>query len=109
MLTNRTIADRAHELADVAGAGAAVDGQAQAPATAYTTSPALRQKRTRDGPQLGRQPLRLERALHEVARTMPADAWLTSMRGTVTPAPRRGRRRRHRSAARSLPSPGASS
>jgi Tfp pilus assembly protein PilN len=84
-LANRTIADRQHELTDVqaraqasADAAAALDG--------YTKFSALRQQRSETVRSLATSRFDWSHALHEIARTIPSDAWLTSMRGTVSPS-----------------------
>ena len=46
---------------------------------------ALRQKRSETIRALAASRFDWSKTLHEVARTIPADAWLTSMRGTVSP------------------------
>jgi Tfp pilus assembly protein PilN len=82
-LSNRTIADRRHDLADVE-ARAQASTQAAAALDGYTTFSSLRQKRSETVRSLAASRFDWSHALHEIARTIPSDAWLTSMRGTVS-------------------------
>ena len=75
----------APELADVQAQAQAAANEAQA-LQAYTTFAALRDKRSENVRSLASSRFDWSHALHEVARTIPADAWLTSMRATVTPS-----------------------
>jgi Tfp pilus assembly protein PilN len=84
-LANRTISNREHELADVQTQVQASTATAQG-LQAYTTFTGLRQKRNETVRSLATSRFDWSAALHEVARTMPSDAWLTSMRATVTPS-----------------------
>jgi Tfp pilus assembly protein PilN len=84
-LSNRTISNREHELADVQTRVQASTATAQG-LQGYTTFTALRQKRSETVRSLATSRFDWSHALHEVARTVPSDAWLTSMRATVTPA-----------------------
>jgi Tfp pilus assembly protein PilN len=84
-ISNRTISDRRHELADVQARAQATSAEAQA-LQAYTTFTTLRQKRSETVRSLAATRFDWSHALHEVARTIPSDAWLTSMRATVTPS-----------------------
>jgi Tfp pilus assembly protein PilN len=84
-LSNRTISDRRHELADVqARAQASADEAASL--QSYTTFSALRAKRSETVRSLAASRFDWSHALHEIARTVPSNAWLTSMRGTVSPS-----------------------
>jgi Tfp pilus assembly protein PilN len=84
-ITNRTIADRQHELADVqARAQASMD--AATALESYTKFSTLRQQRSETVKSLAASRFDWSHALHEIARTIPSDAWLTSMRGTVSPS-----------------------
>lgn len=83
-LTNKTISDRRAELADVQARAQASADEAQRFA-GYTAFTALRQKRTETVRSLATSRFDWSHALHEVARTIPANAWLSSMRATVTP------------------------
>lgn len=84
-LSNRTISDRRHELADVqARAQASADEAASL--QSYTTFSALRAKRSETVRSLAASRFDWSHALHEIARTIPSNAWLTSMRGTVSPS-----------------------
>ena len=84
-LAGRTISDRRQELADVQAQAQASTNEAQA-LQAYTAFTALRDKRSETVRSLASSRFDWSHALHEVARTIPADAWLTSMRATVTPS-----------------------
>jgi Tfp pilus assembly protein PilN len=84
-LSNRTITDRQHELADVqARAQASTD--AAAALESYTKFSTLRQQRSETVRSLAASRFDWSHALHEIARTIPSNAWLTSMRGTVSPS-----------------------
>jgi Tfp pilus assembly protein PilN len=84
-LTNRSISDRRQELADVKARAQASANEAEA-LQAYTTFSALRQTRSGTVQSLASSRFDWSHAIHEVARTMPSNAWLTGMRATVTPS-----------------------
>jgi Tfp pilus assembly protein PilN len=84
-LANRTISHRRHELADVQAQAKASANEASA-LQAYTAFNSLREKRHETVRSLAASRFDWSRALHELARTMPSDAWLTGLRGTVTPS-----------------------
>ena len=84
-LVNRSVSDRRHELASVQARAQASDAQAQALAS-YTSFAALSAKRVETVRSLAVSRFDWSHALHEVSRTMPSYAWLTSMRATVTPS-----------------------
>jgi Tfp pilus assembly protein PilN len=84
-LANRSISDRRHELADVQTRAQAAANEAQA-LQAYTSFTALRDKRSETVRSLATSRFDWSHAMHEVARTMPSNAWLTAMRATVTPS-----------------------
>jgi Tfp pilus assembly protein PilN len=84
-LANRTISDHRRELADVQARAQAAANEAQA-LQAYTSFTALREKRSETVRSLATSRFDWSHALHEVARTMPANAWLIAMRATVTPS-----------------------
>jgi Tfp pilus assembly protein PilN len=83
-ISNRTIADRRHELADVQARAQASAAKAAA-LESYTNFSTLRQKRSETVRSLAASRFDWSHALHEIARTIPSDAWLTSMRGSVSP------------------------
>jgi Tfp pilus assembly protein PilN len=83
-LANRSLSDRRAELAAAQAQTRAAEAQAQQ-LTSYSTFTALRQKRTDTVRSLAASRFDWSQALHEVARTIPSNTWLTSMRGTVTP------------------------
>jgi Tfp pilus assembly protein PilN len=84
-LANRTVSDRRQELPTSRSAPQAAAAEAQG-LQAYTSFTALRQERSETVRSLAVSRFNWSQALHEVARTIPADAWLTSMRATVTPS-----------------------
>ena len=75
-ISNRTISDRRHELADVQARAQATSAEAQA-LQAYTSFTTLRQKRSETVRSLAASRFDWSKALHEVARTIPSNAWLT--------------------------------
>lgn len=83
-LSNRSISDRRAELdsvqAQVDSAQAEVQGY-----SSYTGFSSLRQKRTETVRSLAASRFDWSHALHELARTIPSNAWLTSLKGTVMP------------------------
>jgi Tfp pilus assembly protein PilN len=83
-LTNRSVSDRRQELAEVQARAKASADQARA-LQAYTSFTALRQKRSETVRSLAASRFDWSHALHEVARTIPSNAWLTGLRATVTP------------------------
>jgi Tfp pilus assembly protein PilN len=84
-LVNRSIKDHRKDLADVQTQIQAAQNEAEA-LKAYTSFTAVRQQRSETVRSLATSRFDWAHALHELARTMPKDAWLTSMRATVTPS-----------------------
>jgi Tfp pilus assembly protein PilN len=84
-LANRSISHRRAELTDVKVRTKASADEVQA-LQAYTSFSALRKKRDGTIRSLAGSRFDWAKALHEVARTMPSDAWLTGLRATVTPS-----------------------
>lgn len=84
-LATRSISDGRTELTDVRARLKASADEAQA-LQAYTGFAALRQKRDGTVRSLANSRFDWSHALHEVARTMPSNAWLTGLRATVTPS-----------------------
>ena len=83
-LTNRSLSDHRAQLESVQAQ--VQDAQAQVQRySSYTGFTALRQKRTETVRSLAASRFDWSHALHEVARTVPSNAWLTSLKGTVTP------------------------
>lgn len=83
-LTNRSLSDHRAQLESVQSQ--VQDAQAQVQRySSYTGFTALRQKRTETVRSLASSRFDWSHALHELARTMPTNAWLTSLKGTVTP------------------------
>jgi Tfp pilus assembly protein PilN len=84
-LTNRTVSRHRSELASVQAQVQAAETQAGELAS-YTTFSGVRQKRVDTVKSLATSRFDWSHVLHEVARTIPSDAWLVSLRGTVTPS-----------------------
>jgi Tfp pilus assembly protein PilN len=84
-LVNRDLSDRRKELADVQSRVQAVSSEADA-LKSYTAFTTVRQQRSETIRSLATSRFDWAHALHEVARTMPSDAWLTAIRATVTPS-----------------------
>ncbi len=83
-LANRSITTKRGELTSVEAQARAAEAQAGELA-GYTTFSALRQKRSETVRSLAASRFDWSHVLHEVARTIPSNAWLTSLRGTVAP------------------------
>jgi Tfp pilus assembly protein PilN len=83
-LANRSLSQKRTELASVQAQVKAAEAQADQLST-YTTFAALRQKRTETVRSLAASRFDWSQALHEVARTIPSNTWLTTLRGTVAP------------------------
>jgi Tfp pilus assembly protein PilN len=83
-LVNRSVGDRRAELENVQAQVATAQAQVQRYAS-YTGFSALRQKRSETVRSLAASRFDWSHALHELARTIPSNAWLTSLKGTVTP------------------------
>jgi Tfp pilus assembly protein PilN len=83
-LANRSVGDRRAELASLQSQVETAQAQAQR-YSSYTGFTALRQKRTETVRSLAVSRFDWSHALHELARTIPSNAWLTSLKGTVTP------------------------
>jgi Tfp pilus assembly protein PilN len=82
-LANRTLADHRRALESVEARAKATEGRAGG-LDGYTAFSSLREKRTETIRTLAASRFDWSHTLHEVARTIPPDAWLTSMRGTVS-------------------------
>jgi Tfp pilus assembly protein PilN len=83
-LVNRSVSDRRAELASVQSQVETAQAQVQR-YSSYTGFSALRQKRTETVRSLAASRFDWSHALHELARTIPSNAWLTSLKGTVKP------------------------
>lgn len=83
-LVNRSVSDKRAELSSVQAQVETAQAQVQQ-YSSYTGFSALRQKRTETVRSLAASRFDWSHALHELARTMPSNAWLTSLKGTVTP------------------------
>jgi Tfp pilus assembly protein PilN len=84
-LVNRNVTDHRTDLANVQAQIQAAQNETEA-LKAYTTFTTVRQQRSETVRSLATSRFDWAHALHEVARTMPKDAWLTSIRATVTPS-----------------------
>jgi Tfp pilus assembly protein PilN len=84
-LVNRNVSDRRKELADVQSRVQTANNEAQA-LKAYTAFTTVREQRSETVRSLATSRFDWAHALHEVARTIPSDAWLTAMRASVTPS-----------------------
>jgi Tfp pilus assembly protein PilN len=83
-LTNRSLSDRRAQLESVQSQVDNAQAQVQR-YSSYTGFTALRQKRTETVRSLATSRFDWSHALHELARTIPSNAWLTTLKGTVTP------------------------
>lgn len=83
-LTSRTIDDRTAELSDLERQVAAQQARANELA-AYSSFRSLREKRVQTVSSLAASRFDWGTALHEVARVVPKDVWLTQLNATVTP------------------------
>jgi Tfp pilus assembly protein PilN len=83
-LSTRDVKDHKADLARVQAETRAVQAQADS-LTAYTQFADMRKRRVETVASLAKSRFDWPHALHEVARTIPSDAWVTSLRGTVTP------------------------
>jgi Tfp pilus assembly protein PilN len=83
-LAKGSLSDRRAELESVQAQVHAAEAKAQQ-LSSYTTFAALREKRTATVTSLASSRFDWAHALHEVARTIPSNAWVTSLRGTVAP------------------------
>jgi Tfp pilus assembly protein PilN len=83
-LVNKSVGDRRAELVSLQSQLETAQAQVQRYAS-YTGFSALRQKRTETVRSLADSRFDWSHALHELARTIPSNAWLTSLKGTVAP------------------------
>jgi Tfp pilus assembly protein PilN len=83
-LANRSLSRDRSELTAVQAQVETAEGQVQQYAS-YTGFSAMRQRRTETVRSLAASRFDWSHALHELARTIPSNAWLTSLKGTVTP------------------------
>jgi Tfp pilus assembly protein PilN len=83
-LANRSIGQHQAELTAVTTQVETAEAEVQQ-YVSYTGFSALRQKRTETVRSLAASRFDWSHALHELARTIPSNAWLTSLKGTVTP------------------------
>jgi Tfp pilus assembly protein PilN len=83
-MSSRDIKSAKADLARVQAEATATQAQADKLA-AYTQFADMRKRRVATVASLAASRFDWPHALHEVSRTIPSDAWLTSLRGTVTP------------------------
>jgi Tfp pilus assembly protein PilN len=83
-MSSRDIKTAKSDLARVEAQATAIQAQADKLA-AYTQFSDMRKRRVATVGSLAASRFDWPHALHEVARTIPANAWLTSLRGTVSP------------------------
>jgi Tfp pilus assembly protein PilN len=83
-LANRSVGQHRTELTAVQAQVETAEAQVQQYAS-YTGFSALRQKRGETVRSLAASRFDWSHALHELARTIPSNAWLTSLKGTVAP------------------------
>jgi Tfp pilus assembly protein PilN len=83
-LSARQVSHKRSQLARLNSSAAAAEAQAQR-LTAFTDFTSLRAKREQTVKSIAASRFDWAHALHEVARTIPANAWLTSLTGTVAP------------------------
>ena len=84
-LTGKSINDKKAKLAAITREAQAAETQASSLGS-YTKFAALRQTREQTVSQLASGRFDWSHALHELARVLPDNAWLTSMTGTVSPS-----------------------
>jgi Tfp pilus assembly protein PilN len=83
-LSARQVSHKRSQLAQLNSSAAAAEAQAQRLA-AFTDFTTLRAKREQTIKSIAASRFDWAHALHEVARTIPANAWLTGLTGTVAP------------------------
>jgi Tfp pilus assembly protein PilN len=83
-MSTRDVKRAKSDLARVQAEATAVQAQADKLA-AYTRFADLRKRRVATVASLAASRFDWPHALHEIARTIPSNAWLTSLRGTVSP------------------------
>jgi Tfp pilus assembly protein PilN len=83
-LAGKSVTDKRDELARVNHEAAAAEARANA-ATDYTRFASLRQRREDTVRQLAASRFDWSHALHEVARVLPTNAWLTQVTASTTP------------------------
>jgi Tfp pilus assembly protein PilN len=81
---NKSVKDKKTQLADVTAQAAAAEAKATS-LTSYTKFAAIRAKRVDTVKQLAASRFDWAHALREVARVLPANAWITSMTATTSP------------------------
>jgi Tfp pilus assembly protein PilN len=84
VLAGKSVTDKKSELAQVTRQAEAAEAKAKSLGD-YTRFAAMRTKRVQTVSQLANSRFDWSHALHEVARVLPENAWLTSLTGTTSP------------------------
>jgi Tfp pilus assembly protein PilN len=84
VLTGKSVTDKKNDLARITQQAAQAEAQSQQLAS-YTKFAAIRSKREQTVQQLAAGRFDWSHALHEVARVLPTNAWLTQLTGTTSP------------------------
>jgi Tfp pilus assembly protein PilN len=85
VVTGKSVTDKKTKLADISAQASAAEAQS-ATLTSYTRFASLRAKRIDTVSQLAASRFDWAHALHEVARVLPENAWLTSLTATTSPS-----------------------
>jgi Tfp pilus assembly protein PilN len=83
-LAGKSVTDKKSDLARISQEATQAEAQAQSLAS-YTKFAAIRSKREQTVQQLAAGRFDWSHALHEVARVLPTNAWLTQLTGTTSP------------------------
>jgi Tfp pilus assembly protein PilN len=84
VVTGKSLTDKRSDLARITQEATQAEGQAQQLAS-YTKFASIRTKREQTVQQLAAGRFDWSHALHEVARVLPTNAWLTQLTGTTSP------------------------
>jgi Tfp pilus assembly protein PilN len=85
VVSGKSVTDKKAQLADITAQAAAAESKA-ATLTSYTKFAGIRAKRVDTVSQLAASRFDWSHALHEVARVLPENAWLTSLTATTSPS-----------------------
>jgi hypothetical protein len=85
VLAGNSVSDKKAELATLSQQADAAEARAHSLAS-YTKFSAIRTKRVQTVQQIAASRFDWSHALHEVARVLPRNAWLTTLTGTTTPS-----------------------
>jgi Tfp pilus assembly protein PilN len=83
-MTSKSLKDKQAQVAQVSQQATAAEARAAA-LTSYTTFASLRAKRVDTVKQLAASRFDWSHSLHELARVLPANAWLSNVTGTTSP------------------------